>query len=114
MKLNLHIKLDGNENLDLNVIGIKKDNVYKYKENNINVVLTINSDNICMNRTCSDYDIKLIFNKNDTTLSSYTIFGGKKEFFLNTKTTKLNVLKKKVEIEYILEGNSFKYRLEEV
>ena len=112
MKVILHIFLDGDDTLDLDVKGIKSDNNYKYKENNIMVNLKIKDDIVYLNRKCSEYDIKLVFDKNRVTDSTYTVFGGMKAFILKTKTKKLIVNDNIIEIEYDLEGNKFKYLLE--
>ena len=58
--------------------------------------------------------IYVSFDKNCNTESTYTVFGGTKKFILNTITNKLKISDNKIELEYSLEGNKFKYLLEVV
>lgn len=112
--MKLHIKLIGDENLDIIVDGKKNKNTYLYIENNIKVSVKYNNKKLYIDRKCNDYTINLVFENNKDTNSTYTVFGGMKKFILNTHTSKLNVSKDKIELEYILEGNKFKYLLEVV
>ena len=114
MKVFLHIKFNGEENIDINIKGIKTKYTYKYKENNILVCIRIDKDTLYINRSCNEYDINLVFNKNKDTNSTYTVFGGNKKFILNTKTKKLNISNNKIELEYEIEEDKFKYLLEVV
>ena len=110
----LHIKLIGDDNLDINVSGIKNKNKYKYTENNISVTVMADNDRLYIDRICNEYTINLVFDKNCNTESTYTVFGGTKKFILNTITNKLKISDNKIELEYSLEGNKFKYLLEVV
>lgn len=112
MKVNLHVKITGEENLELNTKGIKNNNEYKYLENDITVVVKISDKEVNIIRKCNDYNINLVFKEDKETISTYSVFGGKKEFLLNTKTNKLIINDNLIEIEYDLEGNNFKYILE--
>ena len=112
--MKLHIKLIGDEDIDIIVDGKKKNNVYKYIENNINVSVKYNNKKLYIDRKCNDYTINLVFENKKDTNSTYTVYGGSKIFTLNTHTNKLNVSDDKIELEYILEGNKFKYLLEVV
>ncbi len=110
----LHIKLVGDDNLDINVSGIKNKNKYKYMENNISVTVKTDNDKLYIDRICNEYSINLVFDKNNNTESTYTVFGGTKKFILNTITNKLKINDNKIELEYEIEGNKFKYLLEVV
>lgn len=112
-KINLRLKLKSEEeNLDLNIKGIKNNNKVIYKENNVNVTLIINKNTIEMNRSCNEYNINLVFEKDKTTMSTYKVFGASKEFLLETKTNKLQISNKKITIDYDLEGNIFNFSLD--
>lgn len=112
-KIYLKAKLiSDEENLNIEVSGIKNNNKIIYKENDINVTILLFDNRIEMNRTCNDYKINLNFDKNKKTTSTYQVFGGSKTFDLETTTKKLNISDEKIELEYILEGNKFKYILE--
>ena len=65
-----------------------------------------------MKRECNEYKINIIFEKNKKTISTYQVFGGSKIFDLETITKKLKIEDNKIEINYELEGNAFKYVLE--
>ena len=110
----LHIKLIGDDNLDINVSGIKNKNKYKYMENNISVIVKTDNDKLYIDRICNEYTINLVFDKNNETESTYTVFGGTKKFILNTKTDKLKISDDKIEVEYKIDENKFKYLLEVV
>ena len=112
--MKLHIKLIGDDDIDIIVDGKKKNNTYFYIENNIKVSVKYNNKKLYIDRKCNDYTINLVFENNKDTDSTYTVFGGSKKFILNTHTNKLKVSKDKIELEYILEGNKFKYLLEVV
>ena len=113
-KINLKAKLiSDEENLNIEVSGIKSNNnKIIYKENNITVTILILNNRIEMNRTCNEYKINLVFEKNKTTISNYQVFGMPKTFDLETKTKKLIIKDKVIEIDYELEGNKFSYVLE--
>ena len=98
--------------LDINTTGIKTDNKIIYKENGICVTINILDNKIVMRREHPDYIVELYFDKNKSTLSNYRFIGSNKDFKLNTITKKLIITDKRIEIEYILEDNSFKYKLE--
>ena len=104
--------LSDEENLNIEVYGIKTNNKIIYKENDITVTILIFDNKIEMNRSCNDYKINLNFEKNKKTISTYQVFSGTKIFDLETITKKLKIEDKVIEINYILEGNGFKYKLE--
>ena len=109
-KINLKSNLiSDEENLNIEVSGIKNNNKIIYKENNITVTILIFNNKIEMNRSCNEYKINLVFQKNKKTMSNYQVFGMPKSFALETKTDKLIIEDNKIEIDYNLEGNNFKY-----
>ena len=111
-KINLKAKLiSDEENLNIEVPGIKNNNKIVYKENNITVTILIFNNKIEMNRTCNEYKINLIFEKGKETMSKYNVFGMPKEFLLETKTKKLEITDTFIKVDYNLEGNDFSYEL---
>ena len=100
------------ENLNIETTGIKTKNKIVYKENNITVTILIFDNKIEMNRTCNEYKINLVFEKGKKSISKYNVFGMPKEFLLETKTNKLEMTDKEINIKYNLEGNNFSYHLE--
>lgn len=113
-KINLKVKLDSSEEkLDFKVKGIKDKNKIVYKENDITVTLLISDNKIVMKRVCNEYEINLIFtNDKSVNTSTYSVFGCPKVFELETKTNKLEINDNRLQIDYNLEGNDFKYILE--
>lgn len=99
------------ENLNINVKAIKNDNKIVYKENNITVTIYILNNKIEMNRSCNEYKINLVFEKNKKTISTYQVFGAPKVFELETITQKLEISEEVIKIDYELEGNKFSYVL---
>ena len=111
-KINLKASLiSDEENLSIETTGIKTSNKIVYKENNITVTILIFNNKIEMSRTCNEYKINLIFEKEKDTISKYNVFGMPKEFLLETKTNKLIIEDNKIDLNYNLEGNNFKYSL---
>ena len=111
-KINLKANLiSDEENLNIEVSGIKNNNKIIYKENNITVTILILNNKIEMNKSCNEYKVNLVFQKNKKTISNYQVFGMPKTFDLETKTNKLIIEDNKIEINYNLEGNDFKYSL---
>ena len=112
-KINLKASLvSEEENLNIETTGIKTKNKIVYKENNITVTILIFNNKIEMNRTCNEYKINLIFEKNKITTSKYNVFGMPKEFLLETKTKKFEITDTNIHLDYNLEGNDFSYSLE--
>ena len=112
-KINLKATLiSDEENLNIETSGIKTKNKIVYKENNITVTILIFDNKIEMNRTCNEYKINLIFEKNKKTISKYNVFGMPKKFLLETKTKKIEISENEIIINYNLEVNDFKYHLE--
>ena len=111
-KINLKAKLiSEEENLNINISGIKTSNKIIYKENNITVTILILTNRIEMNRSCNEYKINLIFDKHKKTISKYNVFGMPKEFLLETKTNNLIIKDNEISLNYNLEGNDFKYSI---
>ncbi len=111
-KIDLKAKLISADcNLDIQVKALQTKNKIVYKENNIIVTILIGNNKIEMNRSCNEYDINLVFEKNKKTISTYSVFGGKKQFDLETITKKIIIEEKLIEIDYELEGNDFSYSL---
>ncbi|MBR6689912.1 MAG: DUF1934 domain-containing protein [Bacilli bacterium] len=111
-KINLKAKLiSEEENLNIEISGIKTNNKIVYKENDITVTILILNNRIEMNRTCNEYKINLIFEENKKTISSYQVFGMPKTFDLETNTKKLLIKDNEIDLNYNLEGNDFKYSL---
>ena len=111
-KINLKANLiSDEENLNIEVSGIKTKNKIIYKENDITVTILIFDNKIEMNRSCNEYKINFIFEKNKKTISAYQVFGMSKTFDLETKTDKLLISDNKIDLSYNLEGNDFKYSL---
>lgn len=112
-KISLKAKLiSDEENLDINVFGIKTGNKIVYKENDIMVTILIFNNKIEMNRTCNEYKINFIFEKNKNTISTYQVFGMEKIFDLETITKKLIIKDQSIVLDYELEGNNFSYFVE--
>lgn len=111
-KINLKASLiSSDENLEIETSGIKTNQKLVYKENNITVTIIILNNKIEMNRTCNEYRINLIFEKNKKTMSTYNVFGAPKVFELETFTRVLEIKENEIKIEYELEGNNFSYTL---
>lgn len=112
MKKLFKIKIKGEEDLNLEVQGIKNDNKFKYLENDMMVLITTLKNKIIMERHNSDYQVTLNFESCKKTISTYEFVGGNKKFYLETFTHKLLITNNKIYIKYNLEGNDFEFTLE--
>ena len=111
-KINLSASLiSEDEKLKIETSGIKTDKKIVYKENNITVTILISNNRIEMNRTCNEYKINLLFEKNKKTMSTYNVFGALKVFELETFTRVLEIEENEIKIEYEIEGNNFSYTM---
>ena len=111
VKLKASIK-SNDDDLDIITDGLRDKNKITYKENNIIVTILLFNSRIEMNRKASDYEVNLIFNKFEKTISTYTFVGGNKVFELTTNTKEIIINDSFIKIEYELEENSFSYTLE--
>lgn len=82
-------------------------------ENNIKVKVKKIFDKIVINRSCSEYEITINLDKAKDTISYYTVFGGSKKFELATHVKKMIVTDKMINVQYELESNDYKFKLEE-
>lgn len=112
MKVNLKIKIKGEEKVDTTVTGIKIDNTIKYLENDMTVLITYNNDKLTLKRSNSDYQLTLNFENGKETTSIYEFVGGSKKFELKTFTSNLLITDNKIFVKYNLEGNDFEFTLE--
>ena len=97
--------------------AILKDNKICYNNDSVNVVISIEKDNIYIERNCKDYNLVLKFKEKEEMISSYFI----KELGINisvkTTTKKLMIDNNAFKIKYDLYMNnefsdSFEYELE--
>lgn len=97
--------------------AILKDNKICYNNDSVNVVISIEKDNIYIERNCKDYNLVLKFKEKEEMISSYFI----KELGINisvkTITKKLMIDNNALKIKYDLYMNnefsdSFEYELE--
>ena len=109
--MKIHIKLIGENTIDNIYDATIEDNKIRYMEGNVDVCITKYSDYIEILRKCNEYTITLNLKKGQN-VSYYHVFGSPKQFCLNTDVTKYKVTDKKIEIDYDLEGNKFKFLLE--
>lgn len=99
------------ENIDLDIIGIINKNRIIYKENDIKVTIVVLNNKILMNRLHNNYEIDFIFENGKKTNAIYKLKEYNKEFKLDIITTKLNVSKKEIYINYNLEEKLFSFKL---
>lgn len=97
--------------------AILKDNKICYNNDSVNVVISIEKDNIYIERNCKEYNLVLKFKEKEEMISSYFI----KELGINisvkTITKKLMIDNNALKIKYDLYMNnefsdSFEYELE--
>lgn len=112
MTVKLRIKLLGEENLNLEVKGIRNDNKIKYLESDMIVTVTLLDNKVIVTRSNNYYQVTLNFEKDKKTISTYSFIGGRKTFELETFTNELLISDNKVFIKYNLEENDFEFTLE--
>ena len=111
-KINLRAKLVSNDNnIVIDISGVKTKNKIIYKEGNINVTILIFDNKIEMYRTSDKYKFNLVFDTLNDTISTYNVFDISRIIYLKTNTKKLSISDNEIIIEYNLEGNDFYYCL---
>lgn len=114
-KINLKIELIGpEENINLITSGIKNKNKIIYMENNIKVSITLLKNELNIKRICNEYEVELNLKNKVKTISNYKLFGSSKIFRLETFTNFLDIGDNKIDVDYNLEGNNFKFTIEVV
>ena len=112
MKVKLKIKVIGDENFFLETVGIKNENIIKYLEKDLKVLIKIYDNSIIIERSSNDYQVIINLEENKNTISTYKFMGGNKTFELKTKTSLLLIDDQWIRAKYNLEGNDFEFILE--
>jgi len=90
-----------NNSLIKEFLGLKIDNRIKYSDDDVNSIITINDNEILIQRKSNNYLIELPLSLNHSTHGFYDIYSlGKLN--LDIQTTKLNIENNKIEASYIL------------
>lgn len=93
----------------IDVNGLKNDKCIKYNIDNTNHIITIKDNKIVLLRDNENYSHRLTFETNKETNTEYYIKEYESTLLIPIKTTKLNILKNKIEIEYTICDNDNKY-----
>ena len=108
------ISIKSDEIFNICVEGTKKNNNYKYLENNTKVNIKYYKKKIIIERSNNEYILTLNLELKKETLSTYTFIGGNKTFNLKTYTKELLISDNLIYVKYNLEGNDFEFSLEVV
>ena len=103
--------INHDEQLKKTVKGLLKDNTIYYKEDDVNVSITL-TEPIVLSRNNSDYELKLIFDKDNITKGNYLIKEINSSLDLNIITKQLSLSENKLMINYSLNNQEFKFQLE--
>ena len=115
-KINIITKLENvNEKkfFSTDCMGLKIDNKIKFFDNNIGITITINDNEIEIDRRCDEYEIVIVASLLETKKGTYKI-KGLGNLDLEVKTKKLEINENGFEVNYlmILDSNNpqeFKY-----
>ena len=89
---------------------IINDNTFLYREDNYNVKLEYLNDKVIFTRTNDDMKSKFTFDLNDSKLE-LQLLKNNMNFSMPIKTTKIEKNDNEIIIEYIVEDNSFIYKM---
>lgn len=100
-----------NEQFLNDCVGLKQKNKIIFFEKDIKNEITIDKD-LILNRENSEFKMSLIFRLNENTKNRYLLKELNNEFLINIKTTRLDILENKIEVEYMQDLEKVFYRLE--
>ena len=111
-KKELEIVLNtGDNTLKTNVFGIVSDNVIKYNDDGVMVVLNIDSENIKMTRTTDEYQLILDFCENKNKIGNYILKENNMKLDISLYTEKLVIDNNRINIIYIINDEKKVYSL---
>lgn len=118
-KIIINSKIISNDGKEIikDKICILKDNRICYNNNSVNVVVSIEENDIYIERNCDEYHVILRFNEGKEMTSSYFIKNLSIDIDVKTITKKLEINNNTLKIKYDLYMNnefsdSFEYELE--
>lgn len=94
-----------------NTLAIITDNIIKYNDNNVLVILKINDYEVTITRENNEYQLTLRFKKNEKLIGNYLLKENNINLKLEILTKKLIINDNKIEIVYILNDEIRKYKL---
>ena len=103
-KINIITKLENvNEKkfFSTDCMGLKIDNKIKYFDNNIGITITINDNEIEIDRRCDEYEIVIVASLLETKKGIYKI-KGLGNLDLDVKTKKLEINENGFEVNYLM------------
>lgn len=103
-KINIITKLENvNENkfFSTDCMGLKIDNKIKFFDNNIGITITINDNEIEIDRRCDEYEIVIVASLLETKKGIYKI-KGLGNLDLDVKTKKLEINENGFEVNYLM------------
>lgn len=119
IKSHLHNK-SLNEVYITDIIGIRNNNKIIYKEDNVNVVISVNNNELFIERKCQEYNLTLHLSNKSNTKGIYNI-NGIGEITLHIETKSLFLDDNEIKTKYIIDfgGNEitefeFSLKMEEL
>lgn len=103
-KINIITKLENvNEKkfFSTDCMGLKIDNKIKFFDNNIGITITINDNEIEIDRRCDEYEIVIVASLLETKKGTYKI-KGLGNLDLDVKTKKLEINENGFEVNYLM------------
>ena len=103
-KINIITKLENvNEKkfFSTDCMGLKIDNKIKFFDNNIGITITMNDNEIVIDRRCDEYEIVIVASLLETKKSIYKI-KGLGNLDLDVKTKKLEINENGFEVNYLM------------
>lgn len=94
-----------------NTLAIITDNVIKYNDNNVLVILKISDSEVIITRENNEYQLTLKFKKDKKLIGNYLLKENNINLKLEILTEKLIISENKIEIVYILNDEIRKYKL---
>lgn len=107
-----------NETVNLETIAIYDEinNIIKYEEEDLEVIVKLSKYKLIINRKNEDYDLNFEFKENETITCLHKIKSLGLDMEINVKTIKLEIKEKYIYVQYNLNNNNqdmgtFEYKL---
>lgn len=111
-KINVKIMLKNDKELSTyTTSAIKLDNVIKYAENDIKVIVSIDNDIVTLIRENNEYQLKLIFENMKKTKGNYLLKDNNVNIKLDIFTKSLSIEENRLNIIYVLNDVLREYTL---
>lgn len=111
-KIDIKTRLKTSDNIyTYDVKAILLDDVIKYTEDSVRVIVKWDNSKVTMIRENNEYQLKLIFEKNKKTVGNYLLKENNMNYYLDIYTKSLTIDKNRIYVVYELNDETREYTL---